>query len=109
DARPDETGKRPIREELRRALIEKPPVNHVLPSQTEFHAEGRPCFQGVIIRVENVCIIVRMYAFGPTRSQLLLLAPPGKAEPRLVYVGERTGGIRHPQQYGCLFGHRPNT
>jgi hypothetical protein len=82
------------------AAIEDPAVLAVAAPEPIVHLEGRGLLDMGAAALDDALQIVRMNALGPAVAELLLEAPAGEVEPRLIEKNAFSVGARPPDHRG---------
>src|SRR5438093_10432171 len=91
------------------STIQNPAIFTVISSQAILHCKRLARIEGIFVNVEAVREVVRMNAFCPSISKLLLQFSAGKVEPAFVEEGAEFVRAGHPEEHGRCLGDRPKT
>src|SRR4029453_17140631 len=91
------------------ALIRNPTILAIVSPEAVSHNEWLPRIECLRVNLEALIQIVRVYAFSPPVSKLLLHGAAGKLQPGLVEEGAELVDAGHPDEDGRSIRHDPET
>src|SRR5437764_15091508 len=91
------------------STIQNPAIFTVISSQAMLHCKQLARIEGIFVNVEAVREVIRMNAFCPAISKLLLQFSAGKVEPAFSEEGAEFVQAGHPDEHGRGVGDRAKT